>query len=289
MWPNRPGQLVSGVPHRYVSDMELPYFDQLIAERRSGDPAAEIFSRYVHWGLWPRFRGASVNDGEFADAMRRLDDHVADGAALADGMTVADVGCGFGGTLSRLCDRLPDARFVGVNIDHRQLVEAVKSRANFVCADGCALPLRGESFDAVLAVECIFHFPSRLGFLHEAGRILKPGGRVSLSDFVPFDVNEREDPAREWFERQVGKTYGTFGGWSDGNYETMATKAGLVLERFDDVTTRTLPTYRYLVRRYFAQKRAGGKPPPISPTVLLAVLSAARLVRYRTVVLRKPK
>jgi SAM-dependent methyltransferase len=175
-----------------------------------------------------------------------------------------------------------------VNVDHRQLAEAVKSRADFVCADGCALPLQNATFDAVLAVECIFHFPSRLGFLQEACRILKPGGKVSLSDFVPINVDERDDLAREWLERQVGKTYGTFGGWPDGNYLKMAEKAGLVLERFEDVTTRTLPTYRYLIQRYAGQKRAKANPPPIYPTVLLAALSAARAVRYRTVVLRKP-
>src|SRR5438034_5931485 len=44
-------------------------------------------------------------------------------------------------------------------------------------ADACALPFPDASFDRVLAVECIFHFPSRLRFLKEAARVLKPGGR----------------------------------------------------------------------------------------------------------------
>ena len=44
------------------------------------------------------------------------------------------------------------------------------------------------AFDRVLAVECIFHFPSRLQFLKEACRVLRPGGLLALSVIISFFV-----------------------------------------------------------------------------------------------------
>ncbi len=80
----------------------------------------------------------------------------------------------------------------GLNIDARQLAaaEAQTKPANgnkigWVEADACRLPFEDNSFDRVLAVECIFHFPSREKFLAEAARVLKPGGYLAVSDFVP--------------------------------------------------------------------------------------------------------
>ncbi len=220
--------------------------------------------------------------------MERLDDIVTTGAGLADGMTVLDVGCGLGGTLSRVSEQLPETRLVGVNVDHRQLANAVKSRADFVCADGCALPVRSASFDAVLAVECIFHFPSRQDFLAEAARVLKPGGRLSLSDFVPEPIDGQENPVGQWCAQQIGKEYGSTGAWPDGDYEAMARRAGLVVEKNEDLTVRTLPTYVYLVREAVRNAAAGRDHFRISSTLLLGALSALRASRYRAVVFLKP-
>jgi SAM-dependent methyltransferase len=269
--------------------MDLPYFDRLLEDRRRGSRGVEVFSRHVHWGLWPRLRAARIGEQDFVRAMERLDDTVVGGAAISDGMTIADVGCGFGGTVSRLADRFPDARLVGLNIDIRQLNEAVKSRADLVCADGCALPLAAESVDAVLAVECIFHFRSRAAFLREAARVLRPGGRLSLSDFVPPNVTAAKNRGERWVEDQVGRGYGSLTGWEDGDYAAMAAAAGLVVERDVDLTAHTLPTYLFLLRNSGRQVLARESHPPILPTALLFALSAAGAVRYRTIVLRKPE
>jgi SAM-dependent methyltransferase len=270
-------------------DVDLPYFDQIVGERRYGNSAAETFSRYVHWGVWPTLRSARTGEVGFAAAMERLDDTVTEGARLADGMSVLDVGCGLGGTLSRVSGQFPNARLLGVNIDHRQLVHAVKSTADFACADGCALPVRSGAVDAVLAVECIFHFPSRLAFLREAARVLKPGGRLSLSDFVPQTIESQASPVGQWCTRQISREYGYTAGWEDGDYATMAATSGLVVERDDDLTTRTLPTYLYLLREGVRNALARRDHFRVSSTALLGALSALGATRYRAVVFRKPE
>ena len=114
---------------------ELPYFDLLLEGRRGGDPAALVFQKFVHWGYWPDPTHADGTDADFQAAMERLDDEVVRGAQPRDGMVLADVGCGFGGTLKRLSALYPKARLVGVNFDGRQLAVAEKSRARFLRAD----------------------------------------------------------------------------------------------------------------------------------------------------------
>ncbi|WP_241834923.1 class I SAM-dependent methyltransferase [Pseudofrankia asymbiotica] len=269
-------------------DVELPYIDVLLEKRSQGDRKADAFSRHIHWGLWTRLRGTGIRGRGVVAAQERLDDTVAGGALISDGMAVLDVGCGFGGTLGRLSERLPATRLVGVNIDHRQLTRALPTRAHLICADGCALPLPSAAFDAVLAVECIFHFPSRLAFLEEAQRVLKPGGRLSLSDFVPADQTDPDNAASRWFEDQVAKGYGRQSKWSDGDYQAMADKAGLVVEQDTDVTRLTLPTYLYLLSSGIARAVTGRGHVSVRSTFLLFLLSALGAVRYRLVVLRKP-
>jgi len=72
-------------------------------------------------------------------------------------------------------------------------------------SDACAMPRPDRAFDAVLAVACSFHFPSRDAFLLECARLLRPGGRLALSDFVPATAQQallRRGPINESYQRR---------------------------------------------------------------------------------------
>ena len=176
-----------------MTQVQLPYFDFLLSQLDQRNASIETsFGRHVHWGYWPAPRRALLSDADFAIAAERLTQEICALADLADGHLVLDVGCGFGGTIAFLNERFDAMQLLGVNIDPRQLDRAKRlvlplkhNTIAFQEGDACALPFPDASFDRVLAVECIFHFPSRETFFQEACRVLKPGGLLTLSDFLP--------------------------------------------------------------------------------------------------------
>lgn len=265
---------------------DLPYFDLLLGAR--GDAAAKVFERFVHWGYWEEPSRATRDLAQFAAAMERLNELVVAAAGPHDAEAILDAGCGFGGTLAGLKRRMPRATLSGLNIDPRQLAIARENApgVSFFEGDACAMPFPAASFDRVLAVECIFHFPSRLRFLQEAARVLKPGGTIGLSDFVPKDPGAPDTFLGRAVRRRIEKGYGTGGaGWEDGGYLEMAKKAGLVLALDRDATAEVQPTYAVLLD---LMKRNPSGARMVWPTRLLSWASALGEVRYRIVGLRKP-
>jgi cyclopropane fatty-acyl-phospholipid synthase-like methyltransferase len=109
---------------------------------------------------------------------------------LTPGTTLLDVGCGAGGPALRIA-AATGCSVVGVDV-HQQAVATASSlaaqrglaeRAEFRVIDANQpLPFSGLSFDAIICIDAINHFPDRPRVVAEWVRTLKPGGRLLFTD-----------------------------------------------------------------------------------------------------------
>lgn len=238
--------------------VDLPYFDVLLEGLRQEKPhLVEAFSRHVHWGYWGERDVADGTLGNFAEAAERLTRRVYQAGEVKDGQAILDVGCGLGGTIASLNEHLHGVSLTGLNIDPRQLErcrQTVHAREgntiDFREGDACKMPFADASFDVVTAVECAFHFPSRARFFAEVRRVLKPGGLLSLSDFMPTRAGEPLLHAQDLlFGRYIRNVVGpTNLEYTLPRYKDLAQQAGLRLLHEEDITRKTQPTYAVLRR-----------------------------------------
>ncbi|MCW5716942.1 MAG: class I SAM-dependent methyltransferase [Bauldia sp.] len=168
------------------------------------DPEFGSVNRYYngtvgdYWLAWTNKSVSAVHFGYFGDGARSHSEaliatsrRIADLAAISEGSLVVDAGCGLGGSSLWLASER-QARVVGLNVNFRQMVLARQSaaerglsrRARFVIGDYTAMPLRTASVDAVIAIESVVHAPDKAAFYREAARVLKPGGRLAMAEYM---------------------------------------------------------------------------------------------------------
>ena len=114
-------------------------------------------------------------------------------ALLPSDWTVADLGCGTGTVTAALARSVE--RVVGVDNSQPMLTAAKQRLSEFdnvslKHGDLESLPLDDATCDAALAVLVLTYVPAPIDVIHEAARILKPGGKFVVVDLLRHDQED---------------------------------------------------------------------------------------------------
>ena len=214
--------------------------------------------------LWRSDHGLSLHFGYYDQttsthdaAVSRLNEKLADRLKIGGSDRILDAGCGVGGSLIWLASKR-GATGVGVNITPWQVEFArnqarkrdLESRLTFIQADFANTGLDAASFTVFWAIESTVHAADRALVAREAFRLLKPGGRLILVEYLLQD--EKLSAA----ETQLIRTW--LGGWAmpslltERSYRQILERTGFKHIAVEDWTEPVRPSLNRL--RKFADR-----------------------------------
>ncbi|MBI3412752.1 MAG: class I SAM-dependent methyltransferase [Candidatus Aenigmarchaeota archaeon] len=137
----------------------------------------------MHYGLWNK------GTKNLKEAVENQNKVVCDVLDLQKTDRVLDAGCGIG-AVSEFAVKNYGCDVVGITLSKVQLSQAnkrllntsLKRKLKFLIMDYTDTGFERGSFSKILAIESICHADKKIDFIKEAFRLLKPGGKIAVSD-----------------------------------------------------------------------------------------------------------
>jgi cyclopropane fatty-acyl-phospholipid synthase-like methyltransferase len=189
----------------------MPFFTQ--------EQIAEYYDRtQIHYQrAWDLNHSLAMHYGytddevrDFRPSLANMNRQMAHYAEIKAGERVLDAGCGVGGSAIFLAKSL-GCEVSGISLSEAQIKQAqqnamthqVEDLLSFSYQDFTQTTFSDASFDVIWGLESIVHQKDKSAFLREAKRILKPGGRIILGEYikVPRVLNAKEEALlNKWLE-----------------------------------------------------------------------------------------
>lgn len=158
------------------------YYDQTINHYINWWKLSEVLA--IHSGLW------DDDTKSFSEALINVNKKMAEVSDIKGNHHVLDAGCGVGGAALYLVNNF-GCKVTGITLSKKQLIIAneerqksnLKDLVKFEIQDYTKTNFEDNSFDVVWACESVCHANPKKAFIKEAFRILKPGGKLILSDY----------------------------------------------------------------------------------------------------------
>ena len=200
-----------------------------------------------------RMWGENINLGYFetpddylAIATERANARLAEAAGLRDGMEMLEVACGVGGA-SRYVARHFDVRVVATNLSrdqmaiaHERTEQAIRNRITYEYADFHELSYEDNRFDVWWCMLSVLHAVNKRKVIGEAFRVLKPGGRLVLTELTAAEGLDSETLKK--FSADAHSP----GLWCMSEYDQTFAETGFVMLEREDWSERALWAWRRL-------------------------------------------
>lgn len=203
-------------------------------------------SMALHYGFWDK------NTKTHRQALWNMNYELIKNAQIKPTDYVLDAGCGIGGTCFFIAQNI-GAKVHGISLSPTQIARANEYREKSEVQDLTQFSLQNftktnfenETFDAIIGIESIVHAEKKEDFLREAYRILKPNGRIIISDyFLRKPANENEKIILE----KWAKSWAIDDFIYDAEFNIDAKKVGFKKHFAKDISENTFPSIKLMHR-----------------------------------------
>lgn len=165
-----------------------------------GLPSSPVFpAGWINFGFWKGLNTVNSTKEERIQSCKNLYMLIFSCLEIVRGGRLLEVGCGTGNGCIYLSESFPESAVYGIDLSQDQV-----ALANSKCADNTEIfvqfaqaksdniPYNANSFDGVYSIEAAQHFYNMKGYIEEAYRTLKHGGRFVLTTFFAMESIDKE-------------------------------------------------------------------------------------------------
>jgi len=202
----------------------------------------------IHFGYWDE------NTHSHAQSLLNMNRALAERIGIQPGQRILDAGCGVGGSSLWLA-RTYDTKVTGVTLVASQVERARQfaqeqgeaGRVSFEQQDYAHTTFPDASFDVVWAIESACHAPDKRAFVQEARRLIKPGGRLGMVEYMresrPLPTDADEALVHSWLSGWAIPDIASAAEWTG-----WAQEAGFADIGVTDITPHVRPSLHRLYR-----------------------------------------